>query len=346
MLTSGTTSTPRAVRITHQNIQANTNSILEYLQLDHLDRILVVLPFYYCFGASLLHTHLRAGGSLVLCNTFAYPETALDLIEEQECTGMAGVPSTYQTLLRNTTFSQRGFKSLRKIQQAGGKLPLVFIKELKATLPDAQVFIMYGQTEATARLSYLPPNLLDTKLGSIGRGIPGVDLQVVNETGQKVNPGEVGEIIARGDNISPGYFNDPDSNSDKFIDGALHTGDLATVDNDGFIYIVDRKSDFIKSFGHRISSQEIEAYILELTDVISAAAIGEPNEIQGEAIIVFITLRKGSNLTEQDIISHCRQRMAHYMVPKHVVIVDCLPTNAHGKIIKSALREKLLRENI
>jgi long-chain acyl-CoA synthetase len=155
----------------------------------------------------------------------------------------------------------------------------------------------------------------------------------------------VGEIIARGDNISPGYFNDPDSNLKKFIDGALYTGDLATVDNDGFIYIVDRKSDFIKSFGHRISSQEIEAYILELTEVVSAAAIGEPDEIQGEAIIVYITLRTGANLTVKEILSHCRQRMARHMVPKRIIIVDSLPTNAHGKIIKSALREKLSMEH-
>ena len=340
MLTSGTTARPRAVHVTHRNIQANTNSIIDYLGLDSSDRILVVLPFYYCFGTSLLHTHLRVGGSLVLCNTFAYPETALDMLEAAECTGFAGVPSTYQTLLRNTTFLQRKFITLRKVQQAGGKLPVVFIKELTDALPQAQVFVMYGQTEATARLSYLPPNLMKSKLGSIGRGIPGVELRVINENGKEVKPGEVGEILASGDNISPGYFKDPEANAEKFIDGALHTGDLATVDNDGFIFIVDRKSDFIKSFGHRVSSQEIEAHILEMTDVVSAAAIGEPDDIQGEAIIVFVTLRKGADLTTENILMHCRQRMARHMVPKEVVIVDSLPTNAHGKIVKSALRDR------
>ena len=339
MLTSGTTARPRAVQITHKNIQANTDSIIGYLDLTNSDRILVVLPFYYCFGTSLLHTHLRVGGSLALCNTFAYPETALDMLDSAECTGFAGVPSTYQTLLRNTTFPNREFRFLRKVQQAGGKLPTVNIQELVHALPDAQVFVMYGQTEATARLSYLPPDLLGIKLGSIGKGIPGVGLQVVNESGNLVRPGEVGEIIASGDNISPGYFNEPEASAEKFIGSALHTGDLATVDEDGYIYIVDRKSDFIKSFGHRVSSQEIEAHILELTDVVTAAAIGVPDDIQGEAIRVFVTLRKGTSLSPAEILDFCHQHMARHMVPKEIMVVDSLPTNAHGKIVKTALRE-------
>ena len=275
-----------------------------------------------------------------MCNTFAYPETVLDMLNSAECTGLAGVPSTYQTLLRNTTFPNRQYKSLRKVQQAGGKLPTVFIQELADALPYAQIFVMYGQTEATARLSFLPPSLLGNKLGSIGRGIPGVDLQVIDETGNIVRPGEVGEIIARGDNISPGYFNDPEASAEKFIGGALHTGDLAKVDEDGYIYIVDRKSDFIKSYGHRVSSQEIEAHILELTDVVAAAAIGVPDDIQGEAIKVFVTLRKGTGLSPEEILDFCRQRMARHMVPKEIIVIDNLPTNAHGKIVKTALRER------
>ena len=339
MLTSGTTARPRAVRVTHRNIQANTNSIIEYLELNSQERILVILPFYYCFGTSLLHTHLRVGGSLALCNTFAYPETALDMIEATQSTGFAGVPSTYQTLLRNTSFPQRGFKSLKKVQQAGGKLPVVFIRELLNALPEAQVFIMYGQTEATARLSYLPPSLLDDKMGSIGRGIPGVELRVVDENNNLVKPGDVGEIIAVGDNISPGYFNDPEGTAKKFFNGNLRTGDLAKVDEDGYIYIVDRKSDFIKSLGHRVSSQEIEARVLQLPEVVSAAAIGVPDELQGEAIRVFVTLKSNTQITPEEIIRYCKQSMARHMIPRDVVILDRLPMNAHGKVIKSILRD-------
>ena len=143
---------------------------------------------------------------------------------------------------------------------------------------------------------------------------------------------------ATGDNISPGYLDDPEATAEKFVNGELHTGDLATVDEDGFIYIVDRKSDFIKSFGHRVSSQEIESYILKLPDIVAAAAIGEPDMVQGEAIKVFVTLSKGAQLTEDDILIHCRQGMAHHMIPSQIVIVNSLPMNAHGKVINTALR--------
>ena len=338
MLTSGTTARPRAVRITHRNIQANTNSIIEYLKLNSDERMLVVLPFYYCFGTSLLHTHLRAGASLVLCNTFAYPETALNMIESSQSTGLAGVPSTYMTLLRNSSFPRRNLKTLRKVQQAGGKLPVVFIEELMAVLPETQIFVMYGQTEATARLSYLPPELLKSKIGSIGCGIPGVELKVIKEDGTPVKPGEIGEIYAWGDNISPGYFNETKASAEKFIAGALHTGDLATLDDEGFIYIVDRKSDFIKVAGRRVSSQEIEAVILERPEVVSAAAIGVPDQVQGEAIKVFVTIKKGSLITSDELLNHCKMKLVRYMVPKEIVVIDRLPLNAHGKVVKSELR--------
>lgn len=340
LFTSGTTAQPRVVRLTHRNIQANTDSIIKYLELTPDDRIMVILPFDYCFGTSLLHTHLRVGGSLVL-SRFLYPESVLDLIEATHCTGLAGVPSIYQTLLRNTTFPERNFKTLRKIQQAGGKLPDVLIKELVASVPAAQTFVMYGQTEATARLSYLPPEFLETKLGSVGKGIPGVALRIVGEDGAEVKAGDAGEITASGDNISPGYLDDPEATAEKFKDGVLHTGDMATRDQDGFIYITDRKSDFIKSYGHRVSSQSVEACVLELPEVVSAAAIGVPDLARGEAIKVFVTLSSGASLTPTEIISHCKQKLAAHMTPHEVTVVQSLPMNANGKVLKSALRQQL-----
>ncbi|GIK43471.1 MAG: long-chain-fatty-acid--CoA ligase [Chloroflexota bacterium] len=340
MFTSGTTARPRVVRITHQNIQANTESIISYLELTSAERMLSILPFDYCFGTSLLHTHLRIGGSLVL-SRFLYPEAVLNLLEATECTGLAGVPSIYQTLLRNTTFPKRQLKSLRKVQQAGGKLSNVLIEELIAAVPAAQVYVMYGQTEATARLSYLPPEFLKTKLGSVGRGIPGVELRILGEAGGEVKPGEVGEIVARGANISPGYLDDPEATAEKFKDGALYTGDLATVDEDGFIYIMDRKADFIKSYGHRVSSQVVEACVLELADVVAAAAIGVPDPVRGEAIKVYVTLRNGSPLNPTEIIGHCKQRQPVYVVPQEVMVVKSLPMNENGKVLKSALRQQV-----
>lgn len=339
LLTSGTTSMPKVVRLTHANIAANTDSILSYLQLRDDDRMLTVLPFFYCYGASLLHTHLRAGARVVLCNTFTFPESAVELIVDQQCTGLAGVPSTYQLLLRASTFATRKLPSLRHLQQAGGKLPPALVDELVAAQPSARVFVMYGQTEATARLSYLPPELIGDRRGSIGRGIPGVQLRVVTEAGTDVQPGEVGEIYARGANIAKGYWRDPEGTAAKFGEGELRTGDLATVDADGYLYVVDRLEDFIKSWGYRVSSQEVEAAALRMPELVAAAAIGVPDDAAGESIVLFCTVRDGVDVTPAEVVAHCRPHLSKHMVPAEVRIIPALPLNAHGKVAKNRLRE-------
>lgn len=339
MFTSGTTSRPKAVRVTHRNLQANTDSIIEYLQLRSDDRVLVILPFFYCYGASLLHTHLRVGGRVVLHNSFAFPEIALEVIEREACTVLAGVPSSFQLLLRATSFARRELPSLRLIQQAGGKLPPVLVEELLEARNAAQLFVMYGQTEATARLSYVPPERLLSKPGSIGKGIPGVRLRVLDEQGQPVARGERGEIYAQGRNISPGYFDDPEGSAVKFTPFGLRTGDLATVDEDGYIYVVDRRDDFIKSWGYRVSSQEIEAVVLRNESLVSAAAIGTPDLEAGEAIMLFVTTRPGSRVTPEEVLGDCRRQLPKHMLPREVLVVEGLPLNANGKVAKAALRE-------
>ena len=339
MFTSGTTSEAKAVRVTHRNIAANTDSIVSFLELRRDDRMLVVLPFFYCFGASLLHTHLRVGGSVTLCNSFVFPEVALDLLERERCTGFAGVPSSFQLLLRASSFTSRALPSLRLIQQAGGKLHPVLIEELVAAKPQVRLFVMYGQTEATARLSYLPPDKVLEKLGSIGRGIPGVELRVVDEHGEPVPPGVTGEIVAHGANISPGYFGDPEQTAAKFPAGDLRTGDLAVVDDDGYIYVVDRKDDFIKTWGYRVSSQEVEACALRMSELVSAAAIGVPDVEAGEAVTLVATTRPGSEVTADDVLAFTRSRLAKHMAPRTVHLVDSLPLTASGKVAKSKLRE-------
>jgi long-chain acyl-CoA synthetase len=339
LFTSGTTSQPKAVRVTHGNIQANTDSIITYLELRGDDRVLVILPFFYCYGASLLHTHLRRGGCVVLCNSFVFPETALDLLEQEECTVLAGVPSSFQLLLRASTFAHRALPSLRLIQQAGGKLPPVLIEELLAAKPAARLFVMYGQTEATARLSYLPPDKLRDKPGSIGKGIPGVELRVLNENGEPVLPGEPGEIYATGANISPGYSDDPEASAAKFTPHGLRTGDLAVVDSEGDIFIVDRRDDFIKSWGYRVSSQEVEAAALRMEQLVSAAVIGVPDDQAGEAVTLFVTARPGAEVTPGEVVAVCRQHLPKHMMPSSVLILDALPLNANGKVAKPRLRE-------
>jgi long-chain acyl-CoA synthetase len=336
MFTSGSTGEPNAVRISQRNIIANTDSIISYLGLWQGDRMLVLLPFDYCFGLSLLHTHLRVGGSVVLNNASHLAEDALDDLERFACTGIAGVPAIYQHLLRRSSLKRRTFPALRHAQQAGGTLAPMLINELRAAIPDARVYVMYGQTEATARLSYLPPERLADKLGSIGRGIPGVQLEVLDPLGAPVAPGEIGEIVASGENIAVGYWT-PDLAKDNFRAGKLFTGDLARVDEDGFIYITGRASEFIKPSGHRISTKEIEDALIELPEVVEVAIVGVPDPMFGEAAKAYVVVREGSDLSEKALIDHGKRRLPSYAVPRAVEFVTELPNSAHNKVLKRAL---------
>jgi len=338
IFTSGSTGVPKGVMLTHENLITNTDSIIQYLQLTADDRIMVVLPFSYCFGTSLLHTHLRVGGSVVINNMFMFPGKVLDEINEKKCTGFAGVPGTYQILLRRSPIKKMKFPSLRYVQQAGGKLTNVFITELREALPTTKVFIMYGQTEATARLSYLPPELLDTKLGSIGKGIPGTTIEVLDKDGKPVKPGETGEIVASGKNIMKGYWKDPEGTANVIKGGKLYTGDLGTVDEDGYVYLTEREKDIIKSSGYRVSPKEIEDQISEIPDIVEVAVIGIPDEILGEVPKAFVSVRSKS-ITSDDIIAFCRQHLPPFKVPKEVEFLADLPKNTSSKIDKQQLRK-------
>jgi long-chain acyl-CoA synthetase len=338
MFTSGSTGEPNAVKVSHRNIQANTASIIEYLGLEQDDRMMALLPFDYCFGLSLLHTHLRVGGSLVLNNASQFAEDVLDDMERYACTGFAGVPSIYQNFLRRSSLTRRALPHLRHAQQAGGKLANAFITEFHTALPHVRLFVMYGQTEATSRLSYLPPERLEDKLGSIGRGIPGTRLQVLDASGRPVSQGKIGEIVAEGDNVTLGYWA-PDLEKNSFRDGKLFTGDLARVDEDGFIYLVGRTSDFIKPSGHRISSKEIEDVLVEMPEVVEAAVIGAPHPDMGEAAKAYIVTRDGRELSLAQIRNHCRGRLPLYAIPFAVEFLTALPKNGGQKVLKQALRD-------
>jgi acyl-CoA synthetase (AMP-forming)/AMP-acid ligase II len=344
MFTSGSTGKPRGVMVSNRNIVANTNSIIEYLSLSSGDRIMAVLPFHYCFGTSLLHTHLRVGGSIVVEPRFMYPEVVLRRMRDTGCTGFAGVPSHYQILLRRSKLASMDLPALRYVQQAGGQLAPPFIQELRAALPDKEIFIMYGQTEATARLSYLPPHLLDSKLGSVGTGVPGVKLSVVKENGSPVQPGETGEIVAEGENVCLGYWHEEDSGC--FRDGKLHTGDLATVDEDGFIYIVDRAKDFLKCGGKRVSARQVENVLLENEDLLEAAVIGVPDEVLGEAAVAYVVLRDPKSGTgASELEGHCRRKLPPAFIPKDFIFLRSLPKNSSGKVLKSVLKNQAVPVN-
>lgn len=337
MFTSGSTRQPQAVMVSHGNIRANTESIIQYMELTSRDRVMVVLPFHYCFGTSLLHTHLRVGGTLVLDSRFMYPEEVLQRMQETECTGFAGVPSHYQILLDKTSLAKKSFPHLRYVQQAGGHLAAASIQRLREALPTTRVFVMYGQTEATARLSFLPPECLDTKLGSIGKGIPGVKLSVEID-GRSVRPGEIGEIVAEGENVALGYWQDPEETAAIFRNGRLYTGDLATLDADGFIRVVSRVRDFLKCGGMRISCQQLEQQILEYGDLQEVAIIGVPDGISGEAVKAFVVPRANATTTPEKVKVFCKTHLPFQLVPREIVLLDTLPKNESGKVLKEQLR--------
>ena len=339
MFTSGSTGRPRGVMVSHANIMANTESIVQYLGLTENDRIMAVLPFHYCFGTSLLHTHLRVGGSLVVDSRFMYPEAVLQRMLDTKCTGFAGVPSHFQILLRKSSLKKKRFPHLRYVQQAGGHLAPFFIRELYEALPNTQVFVMYGATEATARLSYLAPEMLEKKLGSVGKGIPGVKLCVLDESGAEVCVGEVGEIVAEGANVARGYWRAPEESAISFRNGKLHTGDLATVDEDGFIYVVDRAKDFLKCGGKRVSCRQLEDQLLEFDPLVEAAVIGVPDDLLGEAVKAFVVPRNADSAgLEERLRLFCKERMPYQLVPREIVVVPALPKNSGGKVLKQSLK--------
>lgn len=340
IFTSGSTGKPKGVMISHKNLIANTESILNYLHLTENDRMLVVLPFYYCYGLSLLHTHVRVGGSIVFNNSFIFIGGVINNLRDHKCTGFAGVPSHFQILLRKSdNFKKTAFPHLRYVTQAGGKLAPIFIDEFRNSFPDVTFIVMYGQTEATARLSYLPPELYDEKKGSMGKGIPGVELKVVNEKGLPIKPGEIGEVIARGDNIMLGYFADEEGTKAAIRNGWLYTGDIGTVDADGFIFLTARKKEIIKVGGKRISPKEIEAVILELPEVVDCTIEGIEDVLLGEALKATIVVKPENGRDEllNKIKQHCSLHLALYKIPQVFDIKEKLIISATGKKIKGKL---------
>lgn len=334
MFTSGSTGIPNAVKVSHQNIIANTKSIIEYLKLTEEDRMMVVLPFYYCFGTSLLHTHLRIGGSIVLNNQFMFVEKVLDDIENFSCTGFAGVPSIYQRLVKRSTFLNRTLVLIKHFQQAGGRLSHIFIEPIVKAFPEKDFFVMYGQTEATSRLAYLPPSLVLKKAGSIGQAIPYTKLEIVDEDGKSIQQGESGELVASGENVTSGYWNEQPNS--RFKDGKLYTGDLATIDEEGYIYLVGRKSDFLKPGGNRFSTQKIVDVLVQHPMIVEAEVIGSYDDDLGEVIHAFIGVGD-YEVTENDIKRHCLEQLPRFAIPQNITIQSELPKSSAGKVQRRLL---------
>lgn len=340
LYTSGSTGSPRGVVLGHDNLVANTRQILSYLQLRADDSVCCVLPFHYSFGNSLLLTHVGCGGRVVIENGFAFPQQVLATLEQERCTGFSGVPSHYAILCARTDFLGRPHEHLRYVTQAGGALPVDLARRLRDALPARiAVHVMYGQTEASARLATVPPDRLRDKYGSIGRAIPGVTLTVRREDGSECAVREPGEIIASGPNIMRGYWNEPGETAAVLGPDGLRTGDLAYRDDEGFLFIVDRIRNMIKCGANRVGSIEIEETLLGHPAVAEACVVGVPDPLLGEAIEAWVVPHEASFADEQALLRHCAGALAAYKVPRRVRFTAALPRGAAGKVLKAALRD-------
>lgn len=341
--TSGSTGRPKGVMLTHKNVVANTQSICQYLHLTEKDIQMVVLPFFYVMGKSLLNTHFAVGGTVVINNKFAFPASVLEEMVREGVTGLSGVPSTYAYLLHRSPLAQYRDRlgSLRYCSQAGGNMPRIIKEGLRRVLPaHTEICIMYGATEASARLSYLEPGRYHDKMDSIGVAIPGVTLRVVDQDSKEVPQGQVGELVAAGDNIMKGYWKDPEATAKALKNGWYYTGDQAYQDAEGFFILAGRNDDLIKVSGHRINLREIEDVLMDTGRFVEVSVAGVPDDLLGHRLIA-VGVAASEGLDQGEILSYCAGKLAKFKCPSEIRLVRTLPKNSSGKVSRAKCLELL-----
>ncbi len=343
--TSGSTGKPKGVMLTHLNMVSAANSITSYLENTADDIVLSVLPLSFDYGLYQLFMAIKIGGTLVLERGFAYPFQLVEALIRERVTGLPVVP-TISAVLLQMDLSKFQFPSLRYITSTAAALPLSHISRLRALFPNVKLFSMYGLTECK-RVSYLPPDQIDIRPASVGRGMPNEEVYIVDERGTRLGPNEVGELVVRGSNVMRGYWNLPEETARMLKPGplpgemVLHTGDLFRADTEGYLYFVGRTDDIVKCRGEKVSPREIEDVLFAMPQIVEAAVIGVPDIIQGEAIVAFAVTRDGAEVTPRDILRHCAAHLEEYLVPQRAVIVPSLPKSNNGKIDKHELARLL-----
>jgi acyl-CoA synthetase (AMP-forming)/AMP-acid ligase II len=335
MATSGSTGVPRFVMVSHGNLIANTEAIIRSQRLANDERAMMILPVSYCFGASLLHTHLYEGGGVVFDRRFMFPDKVLKSIVQYGCTTFAGVPTAYNVLLGRSNIRRTAMPSLRRFLQAGGSLAPQKINEMREAFPQTHFYVMYGQTEATARISCMEPERWEKKPGSVGRPLDNLTIQIVDEEGNDLPVGQVGELRVKGPSICSGYLNDPEEKRGVFCDGWLRTGDFARQDEEGYLWIEGRKGAFLKMRGIRVSFAEAEEKVVAIPGVYECAALATGHPEAGEALILFIVPQQGAIIEIEEVRRHLP---AHWSLDS-IRLISELPKTSAGKIARSLLAE-------
>lgn len=333
MSTSGSTGAPRFVMVSHGNLIANTEAIIRSQGLAPDERAMLILPLSYCFGASLLHTHLYQGGGVVFDRRFMFPDKVLRATAQYSCTTFAGVPTVYNVLLRRSDIRKIPMPSLRRFLQAGGGLVRERVDEMRELFPQVKFYVMYGATEATARISCMDPDRDHEKPGSVGQPLDNLTISIVDEQGNTVRAGEVGQLLVKGPSICSGYFNDTEETRRVFRDGWLRTGDLTRRDEDGFLWIEGRTGAFLKIRGARVSFAEVEARVAAIPGVYECGACAVDHPDAGEALVLLIVPDEGAKLRAEEI----RHNLPAHWTIDSIRIVAELPKTSTGKIARSAL---------
>ena len=341
--TSGSTGEPKGVVSTHHNMFAVAESITSYLKNREDDIILNTLPLSFDYGLYQIIMAVFFCGTVVLERSFAFPYRIIKRLVQEKVTGFPIVPTMVAILLQMEKIAEYDFSSLRYMTNTAAALPVSYIEKLQAFFPHVTIFSMYGLTECK-RVAYLPPEELKRKPSSVGKAIPNEEVFIVNAAGEKIGPKEVGELVVRGSNVMQGYWRRPEETAKTFKPGRyrgetlLYTGDLFTMDEEGFLYFVARKDDLIKTKGERVSPREIENCLCSFPGILEAAVIGVPDDILGQAIKAFIVAEKSAQLTKDDILKYCSKNLESFMVPKYLEFQEILPKSASGKIDKKQLK--------
>lgn len=340
LYTSGTESRPKGVMLSHKSILSEYVSCMIDGKMEAEDVAIHALPFYH---SAQLHVFLGpsiyVGASGIILRG-ADPGVILQTIEQERATQLFCPPTVWIALLRHPDFDKYDLSTLEKCYYGAAIMPREILKELSKRLPQAQFWNFYGQTEVAPLATALQPEDQFRKLGSAGVPALHVETKIVDENGNEVPRGEMGEIVHRTPHAMLGYLHDPENTAESFKNGWFHSGDLGVMDEEGYITIIDRKKDMINTGGVNVSSREVEETIYQLEGVSEVAVISVPDQYWIEAVTAIVVLKNGVCLTKKQVIAFCRKKLSSFKVPKYVVFTETLPKNPSGKVLKRTLRDE------